>query len=76
MFVSNASDLIRTKDPNAADLFIKEHRPLGIVSLAVLQDTFDDLAQWNFQVLPYIQGIPMRIRAMVLEDQVLRRICE
>ena len=33
----------------------------------VLQEIIDDLARWNAQLLPYLQWMPMRTRAIMLE---------
>jgi len=76
MFVSKASDFIGTQDRVTADRFIREHRPRGVISLAFLQATLNDVAQWNSQVLPYIQELPMRCRAIILDGEGLSGICE
>jgi hypothetical protein len=76
MFVMKASEFIGSKDRRAADIFINDHVPRGVISLALLQATLDDLARWNYQVLPYIQELPMRVRAIVLDGQGLAGICE
>lgn len=76
MFVMKASEFIGSTDRRAADIFIEEHVPRGTISLALLQAALDDLARWSFAVLPYMQDLPWRVRAIVLDGQGLSRICE
>lgn len=54
-------------DPGRAQEFASRHRYDGGAVLPFMQATLDDLAARQPGALPYIQDIPLRVRALVLE---------
>ena len=68
MYAIKADELIRRKDPRAADRFGRDHawQP-GTSYVDLGQQIFDDMARWNMGVLPYLQQLPERVRAIILE---------
>jgi hypothetical protein len=66
MLLIKAWEFIKMESPEAADRFIEAHGWRGdghVTANAILQD----LAEWNPGVIPYMQGMPMRVRAILLE---------
>jgi hypothetical protein len=64
-FAIKAMQFIASKDRRAADRFVESHGS-DYPSHADAQQILNDLADWDFRVLPYMQDIPMRIRALLL----------
>jgi len=63
-----AMQFIASVDQGAAERFADTH-PRGDADLTTyLQGVLDDLAAWNPGLLPYIQDIPTRVRALMLES--------
>jgi len=69
MFMVKAQEFINTSNPAASSRFVEGRvagRPMGI---ALLQDILTDLGSWgNHEFLPYIQELPVRCRAILLEN--------
>jgi hypothetical protein len=66
-FVIKAFQFIGSKDQRAADRFIDAHAWRPGSGIAGLQAVLDDLAAPFPVVLPYMQDLPMRARAILLE---------
>jgi hypothetical protein len=66
MFVLKAVTFMQQAPQSVADMFIDDHRnvPLGIEGLRVI---LRDLARWNTGVIPYMQDVPPRVRALILQ---------
>lgn len=67
MFLLKAHQFISSDDPGSADRFVQSHRYAGNSSREFCQSMLDDLAALYPNLLPYIQDLPMRCRAIVLE---------
>ncbi len=67
MFILKAQQFIASDDPGSADRFVQSHKYAGNPSREFCQSVLDDLAAWNPNLLPYMQDLPMRCRAIVLE---------
>jgi hypothetical protein len=67
MFAGNGANFISQNSQAAADAFLMNHRPQGVPSLAYLQSILDGIAEVDFQLLPYIQELPIRARAIAME---------
>ncbi len=68
MFAIKAWEFIKTKDPRGAEAFINNHAYHGGPVHSHCQGILDDIAAWrNGALLPYIQDLPMRCRAFLLE---------
>lgn len=67
MFLARAHQLIASHDPRSADRFIQSHVFTGGPLREFGQRVLDDLVAWDPDVLPYIQDLPMRVRAISLE---------
>lgn len=67
MFLVKAHQFISLHDPQSADRFIQSHKYNGGPLREFCQSVLDGLAAWNPDVLPYLQDLPMRCRAIVLE---------
>lgn len=67
MFLAKAHQFIASDDPGSADRFIQSHRDAGSPLREFCQSILDDLAACNPNLLPYMQDLPMRCRAIVLE---------
>lgn len=66
MFLVKAGQYIGSKgSQSAVDGFIDAHPWQS--GAGSTQRVLDDLVAWNAEVTPYIQGLPMRVRAMLLE---------
>lgn len=63
-FVVKAYQFISSQQPAFADTFAARHR-----DSTDLRAILRDLAAWNPGVLPYIQDLPMRVRALLLERE-------
>lgn len=63
-----AHQFISSEDPVVADAFVERHK-----RRADLQALVQGLGEWNAAVLPYIQDLPWRIRAIMLEPENLQR---
>ncbi|MFC5947931.1 hypothetical protein ACFQH9_06555 [Pseudonocardia lutea] len=61
MVLLKSSEFITSQDPGYAPHFIEQHRE------ADLGTVLTDLATWNPDVLPYVQDLLYRIRAILLE---------
>jgi hypothetical protein len=66
-FVIKAFQFIDSRDRVAADRFVDAHRWYKGAGLALLQSDVDDLATWDPGILPDMQDLPMRVRAIVLD---------
>lgn len=64
-FLVKAHQFISSQSRPDADRFVAAHRPAG-----ELRTILNDLAAWNPGVLPYIQDLPMRVRAIMLEPDM------
>jgi hypothetical protein len=64
-FLLKAHQFINSQEPGYADEFVARHRSTG------LQEIVRDLAAWNTIVLPYVQDLPWRIRALMLEPATM-----
>jgi hypothetical protein len=67
MFLTKAHQFLAADDPASADRFVQSHMYGGNPSREFCQSVLDDLATWNPNLLPYMQDLPMRCRAIVLE---------
>lgn len=67
MFLIKAFEYISTEDPQLAERFVDQHRWDGEPFAPFYRGVFEDLIAWNPTVLPYIQQLPTRIRALLLE---------
>ncbi|WP_322761934.1 hypothetical protein [Frankia sp. Cr2] len=65
MVLGQAQNFIQSSDPRAAAAFVQDHSHAG--SVADLQSILDDLGGLDSEVLPYIQNLPARVRAILLE---------
>lgn len=68
MFLIKAQQFIASKDARAAELFATEHRWSAAEGESMPQVILDDLGNWNPGFLPYMQDLPYRVRAILLED--------
>jgi hypothetical protein len=68
LFFIKALQFISSNDRRAADHFAASHRYDGGLPGPFCQSLLDDLVVWNPGVLPYIQALPMRMRALLLEN--------
>lgn len=73
MFVLKAVTFIRQESESVANKFIDDHRdvPLGVEGLRVI---LKDLSRWKIGVIPYIQDIAPRVRALILEAGSLNEL--
>ena len=55
------------REPRAARRFLRRHSRRQPVNEAALQEIIDDLARTDPGALPYLQWLPVRTRAMMLE---------
>lgn len=62
-----AHELISAEDPVFADAFVERHKLLGHLPTLVRE-----LGTWNVATLPYIQDLPWRVRAILLEPDTLQ----
>jgi hypothetical protein len=53
------------RDERGADRFVDRHGWTGDLSLP--QRVLNDLGEWNYTVVPYLQDLPWRVRGMLLE---------
>jgi hypothetical protein len=67
-FVLRSCQFIQTRDAAAAEKFRIAHR-----SPVALQAIMRDLAAWDSDFLPYIQSIPARMKALMLEPLTLEK---
>lgn len=67
MFAAKAYEYISGvgRDERAATRFVDNHRWNGDIGLP--QKVLADLGEWNYQVVPYIQDLPWRVRGILLE---------
>jgi len=67
MFVLKAVTFMQQESQSAVDKFIDDHKdlPLGVEGLRLV---LDDLARWKTGVIPYIQDIPPRVRALIVDE--------
>lgn len=65
-FILKAVTFMQNESPSVADRFIQDHSqaPLGVDGLSQI---LHSLAHWKVGVIPYIQDVPPRVRAVVLE---------
>jgi hypothetical protein len=66
-FLVKAYEFMTVLNPENPEQFIQEHQYSGEPAVIFCQTILNDLAAWDPQVLPYIQDLPMRIRAILLE---------
>ena len=67
LFLGRAQLIIEQREPRAARRFVRRH-PLGLpVNEAALQEILDELARSDPGLLPYLQWLPVRTRALMLE---------
>jgi hypothetical protein len=67
MFLIKAQEYIGSQDQRRAARFVEEHRPTPMNALDLPQLILDDLGAWNPGVLPYVQELPYRVRAILLQ---------
>lgn len=67
MFLVKSQEFISSHDRRTADRFVQSHQYDGGTFEAYCQNILNDLVSWNSGVIPYIQDLPMRVRAIVLE---------
>ncbi len=65
LFKIKAHEFMSRQDPRAASRFLADRPWTGDIELA--QRVLKDLGNWNYQVLPYIQYLPWRVRGIILE---------
>lgn len=68
MLAGNGANFISQTSKAAAEAFLANQRPQGVPSLAYLQSILDNIAEVDFQLLPYIQELPVRARAIAMES--------
>jgi hypothetical protein len=76
LFLIKAFQFISSQDQRASDRFGEGHRFRGGPLLPFCQSVLDDLAAYDFSFLPYVQELPMRVRALLLEDDNVRGILD
>jgi hypothetical protein len=66
MFVLKAVTFMQQEPDSVAKRFIDDHGnvPLGVEGLRVI---LSDLSRWRSGVIPYIQDIPPRVRALIVQ---------
>ena len=67
LFLGRAELFIEHRKPRAARRFVRRHSRRQPTNEAALQEIIDDLARLDPGVLPYLQWLPVRTRAMMLE---------
>ena len=67
LFLARAQQFIEHREPRMARRFVRDHPLPQPMSAATLQEIVNDLARWNPGVLPYLQWMPVRTRAIMLE---------
>jgi hypothetical protein len=67
LFLARAQQLIAHRKLRAARRFVRRHALSQPVSAVALQQIIDDLARWDSAMLPHVQWIPARARAIMLE---------
>lgn len=67
MFTGKGYEMIALSDPAGADRFISDHRWSPGAGLAHCQRVLDDMVQARPNITPYIQQLPMRVRAILLD---------
>ena len=67
LFLGRAELFIEHRKPRAARRFVRRHSWRQPTNEAALQEIIDDLARLDPGVLPYLQWLPVRTRAMMLE---------
>ena len=67
LFLARAQQFIEHREPRMARRFVRHHPLPQPMSAATLQEIVNDLARWNPGVLPYLQWMPVRTRAIMLE---------
>ena len=67
LFLGRAGPFIEHRKPRAARRFVRRHSRRQPMNEAALQEIIDDLARLDPGVLPYLQWLPVRTRAMMLE---------
>lgn len=65
MFTLKVQGYIAAKDQRRAERFVDQHLWNGDSSLP--QRVLEDVAAWDFGVVPYLQDLPWRIRGLLLE---------
>jgi hypothetical protein len=65
MFVLKAQGYIAIQDQRGAERFVDSHAWNGDLSLP--QSILNDVADWNYGVVPYLQDLPWRVRGLLLE---------
>lgn len=66
MFNVKAYQYISSNDLRSAETFVAQHSWTG--DPALCSRVLADLGAWNQQVIPYIQDLPGRVRALLLES--------
>ena len=66
MFVLKAVTFVQQESQSVANQFIDDHKevPLGVDGLRLI---LGSLSRWKTGVIPYIQDIPPRVRALIIE---------
>jgi hypothetical protein len=67
LFLGRAELFIGHREPRAARRFVRRHSRRQPMNEKALQEIIDDLARTDPGVLPYLQWLPVRARAMMLE---------
>ena len=67
LFLGRAELFIEHRKPRAARRFVRRHSRRQPTNEAALQEIIDDLARLDPGVLPHLQWLPVRTRAMMLE---------
>ena len=68
LFLGRAELFIEDREPRAARRFVRRHSLRQPVNDAALQEILDDLARSDPGSLPCVQWLPVRTRAMMLEQ--------
>lgn len=67
LFLGRAELFIEHREPRAARRFVRRHSRRQPMSEAALQEIIDDLARTDPGLLPHLQWLPVRARALMLE---------
>lgn len=73
MFVLKAVTFMQSEPESVAHGFIADQRnlPLGVEGLRMI---LTNLARWKTGVIPYIQDVPLRVRALIVQSGRLNEL--
>jgi hypothetical protein len=71
MFLIKALQCISSRSESEAQRFGAAHRYTGEPFAEFYQSILDDLVRWDPGITPYIQELPARIRAIMLEENTI-----